>query len=113
MQIYENGERLAETKRFATAEQMILADIDLERLAQERAHEYDRAAITRWLAVFLRRFFETSQFKRSALPNAPKAGSGGSLSPRSDWGAPSDGHADAWLEELEREVPTEARKEES
>jgi NAD+ synthase (glutamine-hydrolysing) len=67
-------------------------------------HEYDRATIKRWLAVFLRRFFETSQFKRSALPNAPKVGSGGSLSPRGDWRAPSDGHADAWLHELEREV---------
>jgi NAD+ synthase (glutamine-hydrolysing) len=67
--------------------------------------EYDRAAIKRWLAVFLRRFFETSQFKRSALPNAPKVGSGGSLSPRSDWRAPSDGHADVWLQELEENVP--------
>jgi NAD+ synthase (glutamine-hydrolysing) len=67
--------------------------------------EYDRAAIKHWLSVFVRRFFETSQFKRSALPNAPKVGSGGSLSPRSDWRAPSDGHADAWLQELEREVP--------
>jgi NAD+ synthase (glutamine-hydrolysing) len=51
-----------------------------------------------------RRLFETSQFKRSALPNAPKVGSGGSLSPRSDWPSPSDSHADAWLQELEREV---------
>lgn len=67
--------------------------------------EYDRATIKHWLSVFLRRFFETSQFKRSALPNAPKVGSGGSLSPRSDWRAPSDGHADAWLQELQREVP--------
>ncbi len=67
--------------------------------------EYDRPAIKRWLKVFLQRFFATSQFKRSALPNAPKVGSGGSLSPRSDWRAPSDGHADAWLEELDREVP--------
>jgi NAD+ synthase (glutamine-hydrolysing) len=66
---------------------------------------FPRATIKHWLAVFLRRFFETSQFKRSAMPNAPKVGSGGSLSPRSDWRAPSDGHADAWLEELEREVP--------
>jgi NAD+ synthase (glutamine-hydrolysing) len=65
---------------------------------------YDRGTIKHWLRVFLERFFETSQFKRSALPNAPKVGSGGSLSPRSDWRAPSDGHADAWLEELEREV---------
>jgi NAD+ synthase (glutamine-hydrolysing) len=73
----------------------------------EKRNQYDRSAIKRWLAVFLRRFFETSQFKRSALPNAPKVGSGGSLSPRGDWRAPSDSHADAWLEELEREVPDE------
>jgi len=76
-----------------------------EDVAPEKRSEYDRAAIKRWLTVFLQRFFETSQFKRSALPNAPKVGSGGSLSPRSDWRAPSDGHADAWLQELEREVP--------
>lgn len=68
-------------------------------------HQYDRATIKHWLAAFLRRFFETSQFKRSALPNAPKVGSGGSLSPRSDWRAPSDGHADVWLAELDTEVP--------
>ncbi|MBI4265812.1 MAG: NAD(+) synthase [Acidobacteria bacterium] len=74
-------------------------------LAEADRREYTRATIKRWLAVFLRRFFETSQFKRSALPNAPKVGSGGSLSPRSDWRAPSDGHADAWIEELERDIP--------
>ena len=76
-----------------------------DEIAELDRREYDRATIKRWLAAFLRRFFETSQFKRSALPNAPKVGSGGSLSPRSDWRAPSDGHADAWLLELEREVP--------
>jgi NAD+ synthase (glutamine-hydrolysing) len=74
-------------------------------LPEQERRDYDLATIKRWLRVFLRRFFETSQFKRSALPNAPKVGSGGSLSPRSDWRAPSDAHADAWLEELEREVP--------
>ena len=56
----------------------------------------------RWLEVFLRRFFQTSQFKRSALPNGPKVGSGGSLSPRGDWRAPSDGNATAWLADLAR-----------
>jgi NAD+ synthase (glutamine-hydrolysing) len=76
-----------------------------EDIPSERRSEYDRGVIKRWLTVFLHRFFETSQFKRSALPNAPKVGSGGSLSPRSDWRAPSDSHADAWLQELEREVP--------
>ena len=69
------------------------------------ATAYDLAEIKRWLAVFLRRFFATSQFKRSATPNGPKISSGGSLSPRGDWRAPSDSLADAWLEELESGVP--------
>jgi NAD+ synthase (glutamine-hydrolysing) len=72
-------------------------------LAARRA--YDLAAIKGWLRVFLKRFFEQSQFKRSALPNGPKISSGGSLSPRGDWRAPSDSHAAVWLDELERGVP--------
>ncbi|WP_280335296.1 NAD(+) synthase [Nocardia wallacei] len=68
-------------------------------------HEYDLPTIKHWLAEFLRRFVRTSQFKRSTLPNAPKVGSGGSLSPRGDWRAPSDAVATAWLDELERNVP--------
>ncbi len=71
----------------------------------ERRNQYSLAEIRHWLEVFLRRFFQTSQFKRSALPNAPKVGSGGSLSPRSDWRAPSDSTAEAWLEELAAHVP--------
>jgi NAD+ synthase (glutamine-hydrolysing) len=63
---------------------------------------YRLAEIRNWLRVFLERFFGTSQFKRSALPNGPKVGSGGSLSPRGDWRAPSDGNAAAWLADLER-----------
>ena len=63
---------------------------------------YRLAEIRKWLRVFLERFFGTSQFKRSALPNGPKVGSGGSLSPRGDWRAPSDGNAAAWLADLER-----------
>jgi NAD+ synthase (glutamine-hydrolysing) len=54
--------------------------------------------------VFLRRFFATSQFKRSALPNGPKVSSGGSLSPRGDWRAPSDSSAEAWVSAL-KEIP--------
>ncbi len=61
--------------------------------------------IRHWLGVFLRRFFAFSQFKRSAMPNGPKVAAGGSLSPRGDWRAPSDGNARVWLEELERNVP--------
>jgi NAD+ synthase (glutamine-hydrolysing) len=60
--------------------------------------------IRRWLDLFLKRFF-SNQFKRSALPNGPKISSGGSLSPRGDWRAPSDGNADLWLAELEANVP--------
>ena len=62
--------------------------------------KYALPEIRKWLAVFLKRFFETSQFKRSAAPNAPKVGSGGSLSPRGDWRAPSDGNAETWLRNL-------------
>ena len=72
--------------------------------ADERT-EYDLATIRRWLEVFLLRFFQLSQFKRSALPNGPKIGSGGSLSPRSDWRAPSDAPADVWLAELSQRLP--------
>jgi NAD+ synthase (glutamine-hydrolysing) len=60
--------------------------------------------IHRWLELFLRRFFN-NQFKRSALPNGPKISSGGSLSPRGDWRAPSDGSPDVWLAELKASVP--------
>lgn len=71
----------------------------------DQRNAYDLAAIKQWLAEFLRRFVQTSQFKRSTLPNAPKVGSGGSLSPRGDWRAPSDASAAAWLDELARNVP--------
>ena len=67
--------------------------------------KYSLAEIKHWLGVFLDRFFRTSQFKRSAMPNAPKVGSGGSLSPRGDWRAPSDSSAAAWLSELRDGVP--------
>jgi NAD+ synthase (glutamine-hydrolysing) len=68
---------------------------------------YDLKQIRHWMEVFLTRFFAFSQFKRSAMPNGPKVSAGGSLSPRGDWRAPSDGNAAAWLAELERNVPLE------
>ncbi|MBX6425999.1 MAG: NAD(+) synthase [Variibacter sp.] len=71
--------------------------------AKRRA--YTLKEIRHWLEVFLFRFFTVSQFKRSALPNGPKISSGGSLSPRGDWRAPSDGNAAVWLAELKENVP--------
>lgn len=79
-----------------------------ELVPLEKRHAYDLAAIKKWLKVFLYRFFKTSQFKRSAIPNGPKVGSGGSLSPRGDWRAPSDSEPDVWLRELEENVPEKA-----
>ena len=71
----------------------------------ERRKSYSLMQIRAWLRVFLWRFFTISQFKRSALPNGPKVAAGGALSPRGDWRAPSDGNADAWLEDLDQNVP--------
>jgi len=82
-------------------------------IRDEDRHAYDIAAIKRWLGVFLQRFFHDSQFKRSAMPNAPKVGSGGSLSPRGDYRAPSDAHATVWLAELDNVPDTEPKWHES
>ncbi|MBM4313338.1 MAG: NAD(+) synthase [Deltaproteobacteria bacterium] len=65
----------------------------------EKRRAYTIGEIRRWMEVFLYRFFQISQFKRSCVPNGPKVGSGGSLSPRGDYRAPSDGNAAVWLEE--------------
>jgi NAD+ synthase (glutamine-hydrolysing) len=69
-------------------------------IAPEHRHQYELATIKAHLHTFLYRFFQLSQFKRSCMPNAPKIGSGGSLSPRGDWRAPSDSEAAVWLEQL-------------
>jgi len=63
--------------------------------------DYSLGEIRKWLGVFLQRFI-TNQFKRSVAPNAPKVGSGGSLSPRGDWRAPSDASPAMWLADLKR-----------
>lgn len=76
-----------------------------EGFAADARNQYDLATIKKWLEVFLFRFFQISQFKRSCIPNGPKVGSGGSLSPRGDWRAPSDSEATVWLEELRKSVP--------
>ncbi len=70
-----------------------------------KRRSYDLAEIKKWLEVFLWRFFATSQYKRSAVPNGPKLISGGALSPRGDWRMPSDANARLWLDELRQNVP--------
>lgn len=70
-------------------------------------NQYDLAAIKRNLKIFLDRFFRLSQFKRTCVPNAPKVGSGGSLSPRGDWRAPSDSESVVWLRDADR-IPDQA-----
>ncbi|HTT76063.1 MAG TPA: NAD(+) synthase [Candidatus Binataceae bacterium] len=67
-------------------------------IPEDKRHQYSLAQIKEHLQLFLYRFFKLSQFKRSCIPNAPKVGSGGSLSPRGDWRAPSDSEATAWLD---------------
>ena len=76
-----------------------------EGMPEAKRVAYDLPTIKRWLGVFLFRFFQISQFKRSAVPNGPKVGSGGSLSPRGDWRAPSDSESRVWLDELKANVP--------
>ncbi|WP_297798979.1 NAD(+) synthase [uncultured Brevundimonas sp.] len=72
---------------------------------EEEKVQYDLETIRFWLRKFLIRFFQTSQFKRSAVPNGPKVVTGGSLSPRGDWRAPSDSSARVWLDELDANLP--------
>lgn len=76
-------------------------------MPEANRREFDLPRIRHWMETFLFRFFAISQFKRSASPNGPKVTSGGSLSPRGDWRAPSDGNARLWLAELEAHVPKE------
>ena len=74
------------------------------RLARLGLHAFDGryplAEIRRWLLVFVRRFF-ANQFKRDCMPDGPKVGSGGALSPRGDWRMPSDASPALWLAEAE------------
>ncbi|MDD5475356.1 MAG: NAD(+) synthase [Syntrophales bacterium] len=71
---------------------------------EHRRNEYTIGEIKGWIMEYLIRFFKISQFKRSCVPNSPKIGSGGSLSPRGDYRAPSDSEAVVWLRNAE-EIP--------
>ncbi|NRR28720.1 NAD(+) synthase [Oxalobacteraceae bacterium] len=68
-------------------------------------NQYGLAAIKKNLGIFLDRFFRTAQFKRTCVPNSPKVGTGGSLSPRGDWRAPSDASSTVWMQQLQS-IPT-------
>lgn len=70
-----------------------------DMIDESRRNAYDAITIERWLDVFLKRFM-ANQFKRTAMPNGPKIGSGGSLSPRGDWRSPSDASARVWRADL-------------
>ena len=76
---------------------------------QEKQNSYSLKEIKKWLHVYLNRFFKMSQYKRSCVPNSPKVGSGGSLSPRGDWRAPSDSEANVWLADWEN-IPDKDNK---
>jgi NAD+ synthase (glutamine-hydrolysing) len=80
------------------------------RLARLGLHafegKYTLAEIRRWLLVFVERFF-ASQFKRECVPDGPKVGSGGALSPRGDWRMPADASPEIWLAEA-RAIPDDA-----
>jgi NAD+ synthase (glutamine-hydrolysing) len=65
---------------------------------KNKMNQYTIGEIKKWLTIYLHRFFKLSQYKRSCIPNGPKVGSGGSLSPRGDYRAPSDSEATVWLE---------------
>ena len=62
--------------------------------------KYTLAQIRQWLRVFISRFF-LNQFKRDCMPDGPKVGSGGALSPRSEWRMPADASSAAWLAEVD------------
>lgn len=61
-------------------------------------NDYDKETILKWLKVFVRRFF-AQQFKRSCMPDGPKA-TKVSLSPRGDLSMPTDAVSEIWLKEL-------------
>ena len=79
-------------------------------ISPDKRNAYSLKEIKKWLYVYLYRFFKTSQYKRSCVPNGPKVGSGGSLSPRGDYRAPSDSEAEIWLKNWEMIPENEKKK---
>ena len=60
--------------------------------------QYNEDTISKWLKLFLRRFF-SQQFKRSSMPDGPQVFAV-SLSPRNGWRFPSDVSSAEWLADL-------------
>jgi NAD+ synthase (glutamine-hydrolysing) len=65
----------------------------------DRRRSYTLKEVKKWLNVFLTRFFQTSQYKRTCMPGGPKVVAEGSLSPRAGWRAPADSEAAVWLDD--------------
>ena len=95
------GQRVRADRKSHCAWRDIDQEIWPKDIPEAQGNTYTLAKIRHWKALFLTRFF-ANQFERSALPNSLKISSGGSLSPRGDWRAPSDAHADVWLADLAR-----------
>jgi len=55
----------------------------------DKRPSYSLTEIRHWLQVFVQRFYSLSQFKRSAMPTAPRCPMGFVVAAR-DWRAPSD-----------------------
>ncbi|CAB1276983.1 NAD(+) synthase [Candidatus Nitrosacidococcus tergens] len=66
---------------------------------EDRRYQYTLKEIKHWLGVFLKRFFHSSQFKRSAMVDGASVGY--TLSPRVGYQAPSDSEITAWLNQLD------------
>lgn len=62
-------------------------------------NRYPRKEITKWLKMFLKRFF-SSQWKRDCVPAGPKVGSV-DLSPRGTWRMPSEAEMNDFMDGLE------------
>ena len=63
--VYENGAMLAETERFSPGEQIIVADVDIDRLVQERVR------LTSFNDAVLEARARTQSFRRVAVPFDP------------------------------------------
>ena len=74
------------------------------RIAKEAFPDsFEDAVILKWLRKFYWRFF-SQQYKRSCVPDGPKAGSV-AVSPRGDLRMPSDACVTLWQKELEKLTP--------